>query len=419
MQHGERWAVSALFFTNGGLFASLLPRLPDIKSSLDLSAGELGLALLGIGLGGLVGSLATRWLLPRVRSRRAAVGSTLVLAAGLPLVGLAPSGPVLFAVLVGYGVADAVTDVSMNVAGVEAQRRIGRSVLSSMHGVWSIGAVLGGLTGSAAAEVGLSLVVHLGIVAALCALVALFAARWVPATTGGGAHVSGAAPSRFSSALALLCALAVMAALVEAAPYSWSAVYLAEHTGASPGAAGLGVTAFVVGMTVARLVADTLVNRWGPVPVVRVGGLAAGLAVGVALAQGGTTAGIVAFAVMGVGSAAVFPAMITAGGSSARTSRASDEHGDARGLPRRSTAHGAGLRPCRTTCGTRPADHPGGPRALAVRRSRGRREATSRGVSAFSGVQLVGTPASGADPLSKRWSSSRAGDGGAADLRLP
>lgn len=151
VRNRERWAVSALFFTNGALFASLLPRLPEIKSILDLSAGQLGLALLGIGLGGLVGSLTTRWLLPRARSRWAAVGSTLVLAAGLPLVGLAPSGWVLFAVLVGYGIADAVTDVSMNVAGVEMQRRLGRSVLNSMHGIWSIAAVVGGVTGSGAA----------------------------------------------------------------------------------------------------------------------------------------------------------------------------------------------------------------------------------------------------------------------------
>jgi MFS family permease len=82
MPRRERWAVSALFFTNGALFSSLLPRLPELKSSLDMTSGQLGLALLGIGLGGLVGSLATRWLLPRAHSRRAAVGSTLVLAAG-------------------------------------------------------------------------------------------------------------------------------------------------------------------------------------------------------------------------------------------------------------------------------------------------------------------------------------------------
>ena len=106
-----------------------------------------------------------------------------------------------------------------------------------------------------------------------------------------------------------------MAALVEAAPYSWSAVYLAEHTGASPGTAGLGFTAFTTAMVIARLVADRVVAKVGPVVVVRLGGLAGGAALAAALLLGGTTAGIVAFAVVGPGSAAVFPAMITAAGA--------------------------------------------------------------------------------------------------------
>lgn len=304
-----------MFFTNGALFASILPRLPEIKDSLGLSDGQVGLALLGIGLGGLIGSLTTRWLLPRARSRRAAVSSTLVLAAGMPLVGLVPSAWALFVVFVAYGVADAITDVSMNVAGVEAQRRLGRPVLNSMHGLWSVGAVLGGLSGSAAAGLDVPLAVHLGAVAALCATVALVVARTVPAVTGDRAEAPGQGASRFSPALALLCALALMAALVEAAPYSWSAIYLAEHTGASPGTAGLGFTAFTAAMVLARLVADRLVARFGPVVVVRVGGLAGAVALAAALVLGGTTAGIVAFAVVGLGSAAVFPAMITAAGA--------------------------------------------------------------------------------------------------------
>jgi MFS family permease len=311
----ERWAVSALFFANGALFASMLPRLPEIKSSLDLTDGQLGLALLGIGLGGLVGSLSTRWLLPRVGSRSASVGSTLALAAGMPLVGLAPSGWVLFCIFVAYGVSDAVTDVSMNVAGVEAQRRLGRAVLNSMHGIWSVGAVGAGLIGSAAAELTVPLALHLGTVAVVCAVLALLVARSVPNVSGEVPAERQAAGSRFSPALALLCGLAVLAALIEAAPYSWSAIYLADDTGASPGTAGLGFTAFTTAMVVGRLVADKVVDKVGPVPVVRAGGLAAGLALAVALAVGGTAAGIVAFAVMGLGSAAVFPAMITAAGA--------------------------------------------------------------------------------------------------------
>ncbi len=107
----------------------------------------------------------------------------------------------------------------------------------------------------------------------------------------------------------------MLAALVEAAPYSWSAIYLTDHTGAPPGVAGLGFTAFTAAMVLTRLLADKLVDKVGPVLVVRVGGLLSGVALAAALAVGGTASGIAAFALLGLGSAAVFPAMISAAGA--------------------------------------------------------------------------------------------------------
>ncbi|MFP5219890.1 MAG: MFS transporter [Actinomycetes bacterium] len=314
MEQRQRWAVSALFLTNGALFASVLPRLPEVKDRFALSDGELGLALLGVGLGGLAGSTATRGLLPRFGARRLAVGSTLLLAAAVPMVGLAPSATALFAILVGVGVVDSQTDVAMNVSGVEAQRQLDRPVLTSMHAVWSIGAVAGGLVGSAAAALRVPLAAHLAVVAIACAALALAVRHDVPDSSrhGTGVRTSGA---RFSPALVLLCGLAVLAAALEDAPSSWSAVYLADHTGAGPGTAGLGFTAFMTAMVLMRLVGDRVLARFGPVAVVRAGGLAAAAALGSALAVGGTAPALVAFAVVGLGAATVFPAMITAAGA--------------------------------------------------------------------------------------------------------
>jgi MFS family permease len=293
----------------------VLPRLPEIKAHLHLSDGQLGLALLGVGLGGLVASLVTRWLLPRTGSARLAVASTIALAAAVPLVALAPRRPVLFAVLLLVGACDALTDVAMNVSGVEAQRRLGRPVLTSMHAVWSVGAVSGGAVGTAAAGLGVPLGLHLSAVAVLCAALALVVRPHVPDASGAGTGEHPAGGPRLPPALALLCGLAVLAALLEDAPASWSAVYLADSTGAPRGAAGLGFTAFMTAMVVGRLVGDRVVARIGPVPVVRLGGLAAGLALGAALLSGGTLPAVLAFAVVGLGAAAVFPAMITAAGA--------------------------------------------------------------------------------------------------------
>lgn len=308
----ERRAVTALFLTNGAMFSTVLPRLPEIKDSLALSNGGLGLALLGVGLGGLAASTSSRWLLPRLGSRLLAVGATVVLALLVPLIGVAPTALLLFLLLLAVGAADALTDVAMNVSGIAVQRRMARPVLNSMHAVWSLGAVGGGLVGTVAAGLRVPLTAHLAAVAVVLAGLALAVASDVPDDNGAGeGEHSGA---RFSPALALLCLLAVLAALLEDAPNSWSAIYLVEHTDAPPGAAGLAFTAFMAAMVAGRLVGDRLVARFGLVTVVRAGGLAAGLALGAGLLVGTTWAGVLAFGVVGLGAASLFPAMFTAAG---------------------------------------------------------------------------------------------------------
>ena len=309
-----RWAVTTLFVTNGASAASVLPRLPEIKADLALTDGRLGLALLGAGLGGLAGSTASRWLLPRVGARRLAVGATLVLCALLPLVAVAPVAAVLFAVLAAVGLADALTDVAMNVSGIEVQRRLGRPVLNGMHAAWSLGAMLAGLVGSAAAATEVPLGLHLSVVAVLLVGLALAVARAVPDHSGAG-DGEPTAGARYSRPLVLRCGLAVLAALLEDAPASWSAVYLSDHTGASAGVAGLGYTAFMVGMVGGRLVGDRVVHRLGIVPVVRAGGAAAAVALALALVVRTPSAGVLAFLVVGLGASTLFPAMFAAAGA--------------------------------------------------------------------------------------------------------
>ena len=308
-----RGAVTALFFSNGAMFASVLPRLPEVKADLDLSDGQLGLALLGVGLGGMAASGVTGWLLPRVGSQRLAVLAMVAVALCVPLVGVAPSRAVLFVVLIGAGVGDALTDVAMNVSGLEVQRRLGRPLMNGMHAVWSLGALSGGAVATAAAALDVPLFLHLATVGALLVGVCAAAYRHVPDHHGAGEHAPGSRV-RITPALVLLCGMAVLAALLEDAPASWSAIYLSDHTGAEGGAAGLAYTAFMAAMVGGRLVGDKVVEKLGLLPVVRGGALLAAVALAVALLEGSTTSAVVAFACVGLGAAPLFPAMFTAAG---------------------------------------------------------------------------------------------------------
>lgn len=319
--------MSALFFVNGALLANWVPRIPDVKDALGLSNGALGFALLGVGLGGLLGSLAAGPLDTRFGSSAMSVVGAGALCALLVLPGVAVSWATLLIALLAVGAADAVMDVSMNAHAVLVQRDYGRSIINAFHGLWSIGAVAGSLTGSLAASRQVPVAVHLGIVAVVGAVVSIGTARWLVPTPVDADAVRDdreapraerarrrgwVAPTGVVGALGLI---ALLGGVIEDSPGSWSAVYLRDTLGASPGAAGLAYAAFTAAMTVGRLFGDRMTQRFGAVRVLRGGTLlgACGLAAGLVLAT--PAAAIVGFGLVGLGVATLFPLVFAAAGS--------------------------------------------------------------------------------------------------------
>lgn len=313
-----RLAVAALFLTNGALFANLVPRLPEVKDDLALSNAAYGGVLAAMPAGALVAGLLAGVLVARLRSSRVAVAGTLVMAAGFALMPHVPGAAVLAGLLFVTGGLDAIVDVAQNAHGLRVQRRYGRSIVNGLHGVWSIGAVTGGLLGAGAAGLGLPLSVHLAVSGVLFAAVALAAYPFLlpgaehegeAAAPGRGA---GRGPRRSWLPLAPLGVLAVCGALVEDAGSSWGAVYLRGEVGADPATAGLAFVALQAAMTVGRLTGDRVVDRFGARAVTRGGGVltAAGMGLALAVPSVGTTA--VGYALAGLGAATLVPGVMHA-----------------------------------------------------------------------------------------------------------
>ena len=325
-----RTAVAALFLTNGALFANVVPRYPQLKEDLGVSNAVLGSALAGFPLGALLAGLFAAAAISRFRSSRVAALGIVLLAGATVLVAAVPSWYALAAVLFLAGALDAVVDVAQNAHGLRVQRLYGRSIVNSFHGVWSIGAVLGGLMGSAAAGLRMPLAVHLGISAAIFSIVALVAYRFLlpgpedaertaeaqdaAARDGHAASPTAARTGRRAftgTALRMLAALGVLAAcgsLVEDAGASWGAIYLSGDLAASAATAGLAFVALQTAMTVGRLFGDRAVDRFGQRAVVRGGGALAALGMGLALAVPSIGTTLAGFALAGLGVATLVPA---------------------------------------------------------------------------------------------------------------
>lgn len=323
--HRARLAVSALFLTNGALFANILPRYPEIKSALGLDNVGYGLAIAAFPAGAIAAGLLAAVLIRRFGSARIAVIGTILTSLGLLSAALAPSG-LLFAValLIG-GASDAITDVAQNAHGLRVQRRYGRSIINSFHAIWSIGAVLGGGMAAVAIALQLPLGVHLGVSTAVFGIVALIALRFclpgrddeveadaVAEPTALGQTLRRGVSPRTVFVIIALTLIAMAGAVAEDAGNSWATLYLGESLGAAAAIAPLGFIALVGAQFIGRLLGDGLTDRFGQRAVARVGGLIAAVGMGLALAFPSVPGTILGFAAVGFGIATLIPAAMHA-----------------------------------------------------------------------------------------------------------
>lgn len=319
-----RLAVSAVFLVNAVLYANLVPRLPEVKDRLGLSNAELGTAIAAMPLGALLAGLLAPLLIQRLGSAAVAAFGLVALAAAVAAVPLAGGWAVLAALLLLAGAVDAVVDVAQNAHGFRVQRLYGRSIVNAFHGLWSVGAVLGGLLGSAAAGLAVPLPAHVATTSAVFAVVAVLAHRFLlrgPEDAERGAEEADPAPGagalrhvagRTVLLLAVLGVLAACGAFVEDAGSSWGALYLRGEVGTGAAAAGLAFVALQVAMTVGRLTGDRVVDRFGQRRVARVGGVAIAVGLGLALAVPALGTTLAGFALAGLGVATLVPAVMHA-----------------------------------------------------------------------------------------------------------
>ncbi|CAN5865350.1 MFS transporter [soil metagenome] len=313
-------AVAALFLTNGAIFANMLPRYPEIKSDLGMSNTAFGLAVAAFSAGALLSGLTAGILIRRFGSARVAVLSTLALAGFALTAAAAPTAIAFGGALFVAGAADAITDVAQNAQGLRLQRNYGRSILNSLHALFSIGAVLGGLMGAAAISLGISRTAQLAtsglLFCALCLVSYAFLLRG-PDHTGPDvprAASDGRTPG-ILVAYALVAALAIFAiagSVVEDAGNSWGTIYLRDSVGAPAAVAAFGYIAMVSAMFVGRLTGDRLVDRFGVRAVAVAGGALIAAGMGAALAFPTALGTIAGFAAAGLGVATVAPAAFQA-----------------------------------------------------------------------------------------------------------
>ena len=146
-------AISATFVLNGALFGIWASRIPAVKEQHDLSPSILGLLLLLLAGGAILMFPLAGRLVDGIGAARTTRILAIAYAIALPLIALAPDFWFLAAALFVFGACHGGMDVAMNAWGAEAERASGRSFMSSLHAMFSLGAGLGAASGWLAVQI--------------------------------------------------------------------------------------------------------------------------------------------------------------------------------------------------------------------------------------------------------------------------
>lgn len=319
-----RTATQLIFLVCGLGVASWAPMVPYAKERLDLNDADLGLLLLLLGAGAITMMPITGILTNRFGSRIVILCSSLLMAIVLPLLLLMDTVLMMGVCLFIFGAAVGTVDVAMNAHGVQVQNAYKRPVMSSLHGLFSVGGLLGSL--------GLGFLMKLGLVPEIAAvsisivLVIIALSQYTRLFTVKlernliKEHLSETHSdtnhlfSWLKGSVIFLGLMCFAVFLSEGAMLDWSAVFLLENKKIESAWSGAGYAAFSIAMATMRLVGDKLVMRLDAKKVVVGGSLLAAFGLFIAIFTPWMMTALLGFVMLGLGAANIVPVFFSEGG---------------------------------------------------------------------------------------------------------
>ena len=315
----SRAATRVQFLVLGVLIGAWGAHIPSIKAHHGLSEGSLSAVLLAAAVGAVSSLFTAGRVMAALGARRTAAGAA-VLGGGLLGSVLAFQGlpmSLLLLQVMALGACMCLFDVALNTEGTTLERLGGRPVMSHLHGMFSVGGMLGAGAVAALLGVGIAPGVQLWALGLGVALVAVWAARGMlqeeGRATAGTRQSSAQAHFVWPRGQLLVIGLLILAGMTaEGAMYDWCVLYLHQELAQPQAQAALGYAVFSASMAASRFAGDALRARYDERTLLRCGaGLAAG-AMAVVLLSAHPVVAWVGFALVGAGLAPVAPILFSA-----------------------------------------------------------------------------------------------------------
>lgn len=250
--------------------------------------------------------LVAGWLTARFGVRHTMVAATVFSALVLVLAGVSNVRLALMGALFGLGFGRTVLNLAVNTRAAEVQQLYTQPITANFHGLWSLACFAAAGFGTLMIINGIVPLRHFGLVAMGCMLAALIfqlagkKERYTPPAN----RPLFVKPDRYLSMLGGICFCSMLA---ENVLFDWSVNYFAKAVQAPGQLQTAGYTAFILAMTIGRLLGDRLVAKWGAIKVITTLGIM--LTVGFLLAASFPllVPAIIGFVLIGLGNSIMVP----------------------------------------------------------------------------------------------------------------
>ena len=260
----SRLSIGILFFICGLNFATWATRIPDFKSSLQLSDAELGTVLMGLPIGSLVSLPIAGWLLTKYASRWITLMAVVMYVVVIPSLGILSSALSLFIGLYFFGMAGDIMNIAMNTQVVSLEAKMNKIIMSSFHAVFSIGLLAGAFLGGILEKENFMPIEHFSLIAFSNIILIPFSFRNlltdkpIQDDTKSISSIFNLGPYLITLSFIAFCGM-----LCEGAMADWISLYFKEYIPDSPFPITIGFSFFAAAMVLGRFIGDKISLKYG------------------------------------------------------------------------------------------------------------------------------------------------------------
>jgi len=285
--------------------------IPSVSARYSLSDATLSIVLLAVAVGTVSALFVAGTVIARIGARNTTAVSGLAMGLSLSLVLEYPGMLALMAAMLLFGASMSLFDVAINTEGSELESLAGRPVMSSLHGMYSAGGMLGAGFTFGLLQTQVPPPIQLPAVGCCLAIVALVASRAMlethPSPNRDATHFAWP-----KGVLLLIGVLVFSGMTAEGVLYDWSVLYLQNDVGMPQARAALGYATFTASMALARFGGDKLRARFPERAVLRWSTIVAAVAMAIVLLSSTGWIAFLGLAAVGAGLAPVAPILFNA-----------------------------------------------------------------------------------------------------------